>query len=512
MVESIVLKELIDFENEKIDFQSGLVVFTGPSGAGKSVLMSSILGSFGFNVQNYASLCEVGLTKPSDMDSDLYALEDDLYVKTIKKEKVRFFINDQNISKKTLEEIFSPYVKYLSVRDKNILDSQTLQEIVDDFVSSKDVSFKKKLDDFSIGFTQLKSAQRELSQIIEKEQKINDLIEFAKFEIEKIDSINPKIGEYEELLNIKQKLSRIDKIKESIEAIENIFDHESKIAEFYKLTEFDGSAVFDIFNSLRIDIDNAVSKNTELEDMDIEAVLNRIELLSSLKNRYGSIEEALTFMEKKKEELANFEHIAQDRSKLEKYILEQSKILEKLSGDISSIRIKESDNILKTLNPLLKDLKLSKASFEFSKTSMHIKGYDEIDIRLGGSKTSTLSGGEFNRLRLALMVSSASNNQNNSRGVLIFDEIDANVSGDESIAIANMLLDLSKNYQIFAISHQPHLASKANQHILITKHEDKSKTVVLDKNGRIEEIARIISGEQKSKEAREFAMKLLVTI
>lgn len=512
MIESIVLKELIDFENEKIDFQSGLVVFTGPSGAGKSVLMSSILGSFGFNVQNYASLCEVTLTKPNDMDSDLYALEDELHIKTIKKEKVRFFLNDQNISKKSLEEIFSPYVKYLSVRDKSILDSQTLIDMIDDFIASKDESFKNKLDDFSIGFAQLKSAQKELSQIIEKEQKINDLIEFTQFEIQKIDSINPKIGEYEELLEIKQKLSRIDKIKESIGSIEKIFDHESKIAEFYKLIERDGSAMFDMFNSLRIDIDDAVSKNTELEDMDIEAVLNRIESLSSLKNKYGSIEEALAFRDKKKEELEGFSHIAQDRSKLENFISEQSRLLDRLSGDISATRIKESDNILKTLNPLLKDLKLSNASFEFSKTSMQSKGCDEADIKLGGSKTSTLSGGEFNRLRLALLVSSTANVKSNSKGVLVFDEIDANVSGDESIAIANMLLDLSRNYQIFAISHQPHLASKANQHILITKHKDKSKTVVLDKNGRIEEIARIISGEQKSKEAREFAMKLLVTI
>ena len=140
---------------------------------------------------------------------------------------------------------------------------------------------------------------------------------------------------------------------------------------------------------------------------------------------------------------------------------------------------------------------------------MNLTGVDEMDIRLGGSKTSTLSGGEFNRLRLALLVSSTTNTQENSKGVLIFDEIDANVSGDESIAIANMLLKLSKNYQIFAISHQPHLASKANQHILITKDEKKSKTIVLDKNGRVEEIARIISGEIKTQEAIDFAMKLL---
>ena len=509
MIESIVLKELIDFENEKIDFTQGLIVFTGPSGAGKSVLMSAILGSFGLNVQNYASMCEISISKPSDMDSDLLLLEDDLYVKTIKKDKVRFLVNDQNISKKTLEEIFNPYVKYLSVRDKGILDSQTLISIVDDFISSRDENYKKMLDDFGLMFFELKKAQKELSLIVEKETKVNDLIEFAKFEIQKIDTINPKVDEYEELLEIKQKLSKLDKIKESIGALENIFDYESKIAEFYRLLDIDGSGVFDMFNNIRIDIDEAVSKNMELEDMDIEAVLNRIESLSSLKNRYGSIEEALAFRDKKKEELESFNHIIEDKTSLEKFIKEQEKMLEQSSSLISSIRTKETNNILSILNPLLKDLKLPQASFEISKTAMNLTGVDEMDIRLGGSKTSTLSGGEFNRLRLALLVSSATNTPENSKGVLIFDEIDANVSGDESIAIANMLLKLSKNYQIFAISHQPHLASKANQHILITKDEKKSKTVVLDKNGRVEEIARIISGEIKTQEAIDFAMKLL---
>ncbi|KIM04682.1 MAG: hypothetical protein KN64_06845 [Sulfurovum sp. AS07-7] len=509
MIKSIILKDLIDFSDEKIDFQSGLIVFTGPSGAGKSVLMSSILGSFGFNVQNYASMCEISLSKPDGMDNDSFLLDDDLYIKTVKKEKVRFLINDQNISKKSLEEIFSPYVKYLSVKDKGVLDSWMLLDLIDDFIASKDESYRRKLDDFSFLFDELKCARKELNEIIDKETKINDLIEFAKFEIQKIDSINPKSGEYEELLEIKQKLSRIDKIKESIRSIENIFDYENKVAEFYRLLELDASAVFDAFNTIRVDIDDAISKNIELEDIDIEAVLNRIELLSSLKNRYGSIEEALIFRDKKREELESFNHIIEDKSKLENFIKERSLLLDNLSHEISSIRAKELDNILKILNPLLKELKLGEALFEIIQTSMHSRGVDEIDIKINGSKTSTLSGGEFNRLRLALMVSSAANAKNSSKGVLIFDEIDANVSGDESIAIANMLSDLSKNYQIFAISHQPHLASKANQHILIMKDNGKSKAVVLDKNGRIEEIARIISGEQKTKEAIDFAMKLL---
>jgi DNA repair protein RecN (Recombination protein N) len=94
-------------------------------------------------------------------------------------------------------------------------------------------------------------------------------------------------------------------------------------------------------------------------------------------------------------------------------------------------------------------------------------------------------------------------------GVLILDEIDANVSGDESIAIANMIATLSSVYQIFAISHQAHLASKANQHLLISKNKNISSVKVLTQQGKIDEIARIIAGEKLNPEAISFAKKLL---
>jgi DNA repair protein RecN (Recombination protein N) len=94
------------------------------------------------------------------------------------------------------------------------------------------------------------------------------------------------------------------------------------------------------------------------------------------------------------------------------------------------------------------------------------------------------------------------------QGILILDEIDANVSGDESIAIAEMIAKLSQVYQIFAISHQPHLSAKAEQHIVVTKENGSSKVEVLNDEGRVQEIARIIAGEHPTPQALEFAKKL----
>jgi DNA repair protein RecN (Recombination protein N) len=93
--------------------------------------------------------------------------------------------------------------------------------------------------------------------------------------------------------------------------------------------------------------------------------------------------------------------------------------------------------------------------------------------------------------------------------VLILDEVDANLSGKESMSVANVLKTLSRSYQIFAISHQPQLSSKADQHFVVEKINAESTVRLLSPKERIEEVARMVSGEAITPEARELALSLL---
>ncbi|HSR74785.1 MAG TPA: AAA family ATPase [Sulfurovum sp.] len=145
MIERLYLRDLVTFDEVELEFDKGLVVLTGPSGAGKSVLMSAILSSFGYSTQGAAALCELNLAKPAHMQCDAYELEDDMTLKTLKKEKLRYFIDGQNISKKALSEMFVPYVKYLSVRDRGGFESETLVEMIDAQLAAKDKTFKMLL-------------------------------------------------------------------------------------------------------------------------------------------------------------------------------------------------------------------------------------------------------------------------------------------------------------------------------------------------------------------------------
>ena len=135
-------------------------------------------------------------------------------------------------------------------------------------------------------------------------------------------------------------------------------------------------------------------------------------------------------------------------------------------------------------------------------------GCDKVSFKLNNIELSKVSSGEFNRLRLALLTA-RSHYEIDTNGILFLDEIDANLSGKESQSIAKVLNELSKNYQIFAISHQPQLSATAHQHFMVTKDKNISSVKALDKNERIDEIARMISGENITEEALEFARKLL---
>jgi len=506
MINRVYLKNLISFDEVEIELEKGLVVLSGPSGAGKSLFMNSILSTFGYGTAE-ASLCEVLVTKPKNMQSEAFELEEEITLKTIKKEKVRYSIDGQNISKKVLNGMFTPFVQFLSVRDKSGFESSALLKLIDSELLVKDKSFKKLFKEYQSRYSNYKIKMTELEKIQSDEAKLLELIEFTEFEIEKIESVKPIVGEDEELLKVKQQLSRIDKINDALESANGIFGYEESVSEIYRLLEKDDSVFSEMMNQLRADFEEIESLSDELAEVDIESVLDRLEKISALKNRYGSIEEAIAYVEVKRQELAGYQNIEKDKSMLLSFLEMELTELNILAGKISSARKTKALALQKPLKKYLAELKLPELTFVFSSNALESTGADTVGVDMNGSTANKLSGGEFNRVRLALMVVALSGVKEG--GVLILDEIDANVSGDESIAIANMIAKLSEVYQIFAISHQAHLASKAKQHLLVSKSKGKSRVTILDNKGQVAEIARIIGGEKPNAEAVSFAEKLL---
>lgn len=508
MINRIYLKDFLSFSEVDLELEKGLVVFTGPSGAGKSVLMQSILSLFGFD-DSKASLGEVTLLG-LNIENLAYDIEknDDIVIKEIKKEKTRYFLNSQTISKKSLNLFSKKIIRHLHLKDTTDFDSEKLIEFLDFYCTKYEKEFKEIKIDFDEKFTKLSQIKKELKKIEEDESKLEDLKEFARFEIEKISSINPQIGEYDELADVKKRLSKKEKIEEAIERSQAIFNYTSSVNETLNLLDEDSSFFDEAINELNNIYEKFNDSLLEMEELDIENVLDRIEKLSSLQKRFGSIEEALKYKDEKEKELESYDNISFEKSILEKNLKKTTLEIDNLSLKISDFRKKAIKVLEDRINHYLKYLYLSNAKINVEKTSLTKDGIDKIVFELNGVQLDTISSGEFNRLRLALLTS-ISEFDIIDNGILFLDEIDANLSGKESSAIATVLNKLSKSYQIFAISHQPQLTSTANQHFLVDKKDGVSTVIKLDEDSRVNEIARMISGENITEDAYSFAKNLL---
>ena len=150
MISRVYLKDCLSFEEVDLEFKNGLNIFTGPSGAGKSILMQAILSLFAL-ADVKAKIGEV-LLNNSKINDEAYDLssDDDIIIKSIKKDKVRYFLNNQSISKKNLNDFSSKLIKHLNLRDTSEFDSLKLLDFLDKLTMQNKKSFKDKKEKYSI--------------------------------------------------------------------------------------------------------------------------------------------------------------------------------------------------------------------------------------------------------------------------------------------------------------------------------------------------------------------------
>lgn len=508
MITRVYLKNCLSFEEIDLEFKAGLNIFTGASGAGKSILMQEILSLFALSDAK-SDIGEVNLNNSKICD-EVYdiSFEEDIVIKSIKKDKVRYFLNNQTISKKNLYDFSTKLIKYLSLRDTSEFDSSNLVTFLDKLSLKKYADFAQIKSSFDNRYKALVQTKKELDKIIEDEKNLEDLKEFARFEIDKIEQINPKIEEYKELSEIKKRLAKKEKIEVAIKKALPILDFNKNVNSALELMEVDSTFFDETMNELNNIFERFNDSLNELEDINIENVLDRIEKLASLQKRFGSIKECLEYKEEKIKELQSYENITFFKEKLEKNYENLSKEIKELSLKISNYR-KQSCKILEErINEYIRFLYLNNVKIIFEEKALDFSGIDEIKFELSQVALEKISSGEYNRLRLALLTS-MSELDLGENGILFLDEIDANLSGKESEAISKVLLKLSSSYQIFAISHQIQLTSVANQHFLVDKQNGKSYVKLLEKSERVNEVARMISGKSVTSEALEFAKNLI---
>ncbi|EOZ2197832.1 AAA family ATPase [Campylobacter upsaliensis] len=504
MISRILMKENLSFKEANLKLSEGLTVFSGLSGAGKSVLFKGILAAFGFG-ESEAKFVELELNDELDLESFGIESESENVFKMLKEKSTKYFINNQSIAKKSLQSLSKSFIKYLSVKDNNEFSNEKFLTLLDALESAKNPKFNETKEKFEQIFKEYNENSLKLNRVLEEERRIEELKELAQTHIEKISKINPKSGEYEELLKLKKRLSKRDKIEEAWNKVGGIFEYEKAVLDALNLSEVDANFFSECFNELRI-----IAENQKMEelDFDIEALLDRISDLSYLIKRYESIEGALETLELKKKELEHYENLSFEKKELELLNRDLKEKLEKKAHILSEARVRNLGVLEDFLNDYLAKLYMKNLKLDcVQNDEINLFGKDEIKLSVSETKLKNLSSGELNRLRLAFIATECKI-LNFGRGIIFLDEIDANLSGKEAMSIAKVLDELSRFYQIFAISHLPQLSSKAHNHFLVEKNGKQSYVKKLEKEERIKELARMVSGEQISDEALQFARTL----
>lgn len=301
MIERFYLEDYLSFEQIDLNFNKGLIVFTGPSGAGKSILFNSIVSLFGVS-DGGAKIAEVNLDNIS-IESDEFILDDDITIKMTKSAKTRYFLNNQSISKTLLKELSQNFFKHLHLKDTSDFENEKIIEFLDFLGKKESADYTTILQNFQENFQEIKKLTKELEKIIEDEKNIEELKEFAQFEISKITAINPQIGEFDELKELKEVFSKKDKLEDVLEEAKPILDNTYKISKALDILEVDSSFFDDAINEVTNYFEKFYDSLHSMEDVDLDATMERIDELNKLIKKYGSIEEALEYKEKKKKSL-----------------------------------------------------------------------------------------------------------------------------------------------------------------------------------------------------------------
>ncbi len=538
MITHVSIKDFAIIENIDIEFFPGFNVITGETGSGKSIIIQAI--SLAFGARADSTSISTGKDKAKiqvvfENDSDTYILSREI----TSKGKSLCKINDDIVTVKTLYDFSKNFVDIHGQYDNQyLLHPENHIKILDDFGFE---SLSKLKTEMSLSYKNYVSIRKKLKALLDKQKTFQENSDFVKYQLKELDDIDPKLGEYEEIserINILKNAKLItDNLSECHNLIsENPASVTDALASCIKLLDEAEkyqnnlskmkNELSDCYYRLS-DISSDLRKLTDTESYngnDLEAYIERHEMLKKLVNKYGSIENSI---QKREEFRSNFNDNNASEKEIQalknQLMIMQKELIENASN-LSKERRSIADYLSEKINAELNQLGFKNVVFSIDfktseKTVYTENGMDNIEFmistNLGENPKAVAkiaSGGEISRIMLAFKsVLSYSDNVDS----MIFDEIDTGISGNAANIVGKKLLKLSEKKQIICITHLPQIAAKGNEHYKIIKEVTENHTATnilrLNYEDRIDEIARFLGGENITSIARKNAEELLTS-
>lgn len=548
MLTSLSVKNYALIENITIDFKKGLTVITGETGSGKSIIIDSIdllLGARASTsvIRTGTTSCtisaEFDISKNTNVKNILSELSIDCEDEIIIRRQIdstgksKAFINDISVSVNTLSNIGKYLVDFYAQHKSNMLFEQQYQrQIVDNIADNLNL-----LEKLSVKYDKLENLKNKKEEIEKANVDRERLLDLYKYQTNEINKANLSCDEEEKIEQELPKLKNAEKIKNVTNEMlsilykqeHSITDNLSIINKQISLLGKYGINIENIsknINSTMSQIDDVyrevedLSNNIDITPDSLDVMLERQQLIKKLKSKYGkTIQEIIGYGKQLEDKIKSLENYEANIENIQKEIDLLMKDITKLCQQISDKRKKVAAVISKKIISELEDLNMKNCQFEIllEKSEISRTGFDKLEFMFSANKGEKLyplslvaSGGEISRVMLAL---STTISDNYNVGTIVFDEIDTGTSGKTGEKIGKKLKSLSDKRQIISISHLAQIASNADNHIKIYKETEKSRNItkakVLSNKERIEEIAKIISGEKITEHAIKHAEELI---
>ena len=549
MITSLSIKNYALIENLQVEFSNGMTCITGETGAGKSILLGAlnlILGKRAdlkllndskkkciveaiFNIKSY-DLEHFFINKGLDYDNNTIVRRE---ISSIG--KTRAFINDTPVNLDTLNLFTQNLIDIHSQNENEIMLSSEYQFLVLDFFAKNE----NLLKDYKLKLAEHKTLITKLEEIELSQEKTSENIDYKSYlynEFEKIDLTNNIQIKIEERLSFltntedfklfvsegiqiieDEKIGLLNQIASLNSLLKKLSDKSPKFENLFSRVSGLSYDLMDVLTELRVSLDHLESNPKELKDLE-----TKLDLIYSLykKHKVDNVDDLILIKEKLHKEINCFENFEDNIKELKSSINKNEIELNKLSNSIHRNRINAAPLMIKELQLLVSKMGMKSSRFNINliKNDNFFKnGKDSIEFMFSGNRGSefkvlkkVVSGGELSRIILSMKSILA---RYKKLPTIIFDEIDSGVSGIISNGLADVMYEMSKNMQVFSITHSPQIASKGNIHIGIYKELEDDSTVtklrVLNDNQRIKEIAFMLSGKKITKSALEHAKQLL---
>ncbi|MBO5883783.1 MAG: DNA repair protein RecN [Clostridia bacterium] len=552
MISSLHIENIAVVKRLDVDLSGGMTVLSGETGAGKSIIIDSLGLLLGARADKdlirsgedtalvsavFEELGDRAVERLSELGFDIEE-RSVMLSRSVSRSSSSAKLNGRGITLSLLKEIGGLLFNIHGQNDnQQILDSKNHIRILDGYAGNEAL-----LGEYSGVYSEMLRVKREIESIDSDAMERNRLSEMLKFQISDIDSAKLKIGEEEKLEELVKKLRGAEKISKSCSLVAKaVMGGEKNMGAAY-LVERAATALASVSDAIpeadelssrlyaiKYELEDIADSTSALSDIGegdpterLDRAEARLDVIGKLKRKYGSsVEEILSFRDEAKRRLDNIENADDRREELKEELSAIISRARELCDSLHKRRLEAATGLTRGVTENLEFLDMPKVRFEVSvkKNSIFGRGgNDEVEFLIATNAGEPLapmvkiaSGGELARIMLSLK-----NVLNTSDGIdtVIFDEIDTGISGKISRKVGIKLKEIGKSSQVICVTHSAQIASLAHTHLYISKKNTEDGRVeteisMLDREGRVAEISRILGGIEVTDTQRSAAREMI---